>query len=254
MARPKFVAGNWKMNTTRAAARDLAAAVAAGAPSGSGVEVAVCPPFPWLVVVADAIAGSAVKLGAQDVSSEKFGAFTGEVSAEMLLDAGCKYVIVGHNERRHIRGEKDDYINRKAKAALAAGLHVIFCAGEKLDERHAMKTTQVLDRQLTDGLVGLESAWLPRLGIAYEPVWAIGTGQTATPQQAQEAHAFIRLRLGELFGGDRAGQTVIQYGGSVTDKNAAELMAQPDVDGALVGGASLKADSFLKIVAAAAGK
>lgn len=251
MPRPKFIAGNWKMYTTRAAAVDLAAAVAKGLPAGSATRVAVCPPFPWLTAVADAVKGSAVAVGGQDCHFEKEGAFTGSVSPQMLLDAGCKYAIVGHSERRHGLNETDELLNKKAQAALTAGLFVIFCVGELLAEREANQTEAVLDRQLSAGLAGLTTHQMARIVIAYEPVWAIGTGKVATNEQAQDAHAFIRRKIASLFGENVAGAILIQYGGSVKPDNAAGLLGQPDVDGALVGGASLKADSFLAIVAAA---
>jgi len=251
MARKKLVAGNWKMYTRSATARELAASVRNGLGGNDRVAVALCPPFPWLPIVADAIRGSSIALGAQDVYPGDEAAFTGEVSAPMLADAGCKYVIVGHSERRHVIGEKDDLINRKAKAVLDAGLHVILCVGEKLEERDANRTEAILDNQLTWGLKDLPKEQIERVVIAYEPVWAIGTGRNATPEQAQQAHVFLRWRFGQLYDMDSAAKLVIQYGGSVKPENARELMCQPDVDGALVGGASLKADSFLKIVAAA---
>jgi triosephosphate isomerase len=190
-------------------------------------------------------------LGAQNCYVEKEGAFTGEVSPAMLLDVGCKYVIVGHSERRHKLGESDEFINRKVRAALDAGLEVILCVGETIAQREANQTEAVLDRQVTQGLAGLTESQLLRLVIAYEPVWAIGTGKNATPQQAQEAHAFIRRRIGQIFSEISAGSLLIQYGGSVKPDNAASLLGQPDVDGALVGGASLDADQFLAIVRAA---
>jgi triosephosphate isomerase len=249
--RKKFIAGNWKMYTTAASARDLAAAVARGAGGETRVSVAVCPPFPYLIPVAEALRGSNVGLGAQDVYFEKDGAFTGEVSPQMLLDVGCHYVIVGHSERRHVLHENDLLINRKVQAALAAGLTVILCVGETLTERDGNRTFAVLETQLSGGLAGLSADQLPRLVIAYEPVWAIGTGRNATPEQAQDAHAFIRQRVGRMFGENAASALPIQYGGSVKPENAAALLGQPDVDGALVGGASLKADSFLAIVRAA---
>ncbi|MFL5341135.1 MAG: triose-phosphate isomerase [Gemmataceae bacterium] len=251
MTRPKFVAGNWKMYTLSASACELATAVRAGVPSDGRVRVAVCPPFPWLAGVAEVLRGSAVAVGAQDVYAEREGAFTGEVSPGMLLDAGCKYVIVGHSERRHVLGEHDDLINRKARAALEAGLSVILCVGEKLDERDAKKTEAVLDDQLTRSARDIPGVHLDRLVIAYEPVWAIGTGRNATPEQAQQSHAFLRRRFSQLFGEKAADSLLIQYGGSVKPDNARSLLNQPDVDGALVGGASLKADSFLAIVRAA---
>jgi triosephosphate isomerase len=251
MPRPKFVAGNWKMYTTRAAAQQRAAAVAKGLAANTATRVAVCPPFPWLTAVGDVLKNSSVALGAQNCHYEKEGAFTGEVSPQMLLDAGCGYVIVGHSERRHGFGETDALLNKKARAALAAGLSVIFCVGELLDEREANRTEAVLDTQLTSGLAGLPADHLAKLVVAYEPVWAIGTGKVATTEQAQEAHAYIRRKIAGLFGENVAGSLLIQYGGSVKPDNAAGLLSQPDVDGALVGGASLKADSFLAIVAAA---
>ena len=250
MPRKKFVAGNWKMYTSQAQAKELASAVAKGVTS-EAVTVAVCPPFPWLTAVAEMIKGSRVALGAQDCHYEKEGAFTGSVSPQMLLDAGCRYVIIGHSERRHGLHENDELLNKKSKAALAAGLEVIFCIGELLSEREANQTESILHRQLTAGLAGLTPAQMGKLVIAYEPVWAIGTGKVATDQQAQDAHAFVRKTVAGLFGQAVADSLVIQYGGSVKPDNARGLMTQPDVDGALVGGASLKADSFLAIVKAA---
>jgi triosephosphate isomerase len=250
MPRKKFVAGNWKMYTSLSQAKELAAAVAKGVASDA-VTVAVCPPYPWLTAVGEAIKGSRVALGAQDCAVEKEGAFTGQVSPAMLLDAGCKYVIIGHSERRHGLGESDELLNKKAKAALTAGLEVIFCVGELLSEREGNLTETVLLRQLTAGLAGLSAAQMGKLVIAYEPVWAIGTGKVASDQQAQDAQAFVRKTVASLFDATIAAGLVIQYGGSVKPDNAAGLMKQPDVDGALVGGASLKADSFLGIVKAA---
>ena len=250
MPRKKFIAGNWKMYTSLAQAKELAASLPKGVASDS-VTVAVCPPFPWLSAVAEMLRGSRVAVGAQDCHYEKEGAFTGSVSPQMLLEAGCKYVIVGHSERRHGLGESDDLLNKKAKAALAGGLEVIFCIGELLAERESNKTESVLHRQLTAGLAGIAATQMAKLVIAYEPVWAIGTGKVATDQQAQDAHAFVRKTVAGLFGQSVADALIIQYGGSVKPENAAGLLAQPDVDGALVGGASLKADSFLGIIKAA---
>jgi triosephosphate isomerase len=249
--RKPFVAGNWKMHTTAASAAHLAASIVRGLGREDRVSVAVCPPFPYLAHVADALRGSSVALCAQNFYPEKEGAFTGEISSTMLLDIGCRYVIVGHSERRHVLGEKNDFLNRKVRAALAAGLRVIYCVGETLAQREANQTEAVLHEQLTGGLADVAVGDLKNLVLAYEPVWAIGTGRNATPQQAQEAHAFLRRRLGEQFGAEPAAALVIQYGGSVKPDNAASLMGQPDVDGALVGGASLHADSFLAIVRAA---
>jgi triosephosphate isomerase len=249
--RKPFVAGNWKMFTTAATAQQLATAIVRDLGAEDRVSVAVCPPFPYLSRVAEALRGSPVALGAQNLYPEKEGAFTGEVSPTMLLDVGCRYVILGHSERRHKLGESDAFINQKVRAALAAGLQVIFCVGETLQEREANRTEAVLESQLVHGLAALKGEQLGALVIAYEPVWAIGTGRNATPEQAQEAHAYIRRRIARSFGEERAAALPIQYGGSVKAENAGTLMACPDVDGALVGGASLQADQFLAIVRAA---
>ncbi|MDQ6740236.1 MAG: triose-phosphate isomerase [Actinomycetota bacterium] len=238
------------MHTTAAEAGRLAKAVADGVGREDRVCVGVCPPFPYLALVGEALTGSCVALGAQNLYPAQEGAFTGEVSPTMLLDLGCTFVILGHSECRHTLGESDAFINHKVRVALAAGLDVIFCVGETLDQREADQTAAVLDRQLMLGLAGLAAETLTHLSIAYEPVWAIGrTGHQATPQQAQDAHALIRRRFGQLFG--QAAQTlVIQYGGSVEPENAAALLSQPGVDGALIGGASLDATRFLRIVQA----
>jgi triosephosphate isomerase (TIM) len=249
--RKKFIVGNWKMYTIAAEARRLAKAVVDGVGIDERVSVAVCPPFPYLTLVGGILKGSRVALGAQNLYPEKEGAFTGEVSPTMLLDLGCKYVILGHSERRHKLGESDTFINQKVRVALAAGLDVILCVGETLDERKADQTAAVLDRQLIQGLAGLSAETLTRLSIAYEPLWAIGTlGHHATPQQAQQAHAVIRRRFGQMFDEKSAQTLTIQYGGSVKPENASGLLSQPDVDGALIGGASLIADQFLAIVRA----
>ena len=249
--RQKFIAGNWKMYTTGAEAEALAGAVAGGVNAQTRARVAVCPPFPHLTRVAKVLQGTLVGLGAQNLYPEKEGAFTGEVSPAMLVDAGCRYVIVGHSERRHVLGENNKFINRKVHAGLAAGLTVILCVGETLQERDGNQTEYVLDSQITAGLQGITAEQLSRVVVAYEPVWAIGTGRNATPDQAQEAHAYLRKRIGQLVGPAPAQDLIIQYGGSVKPENAKSLLSQPDVDGALVGGASLKADSFLAIVKAA---
>jgi triosephosphate isomerase len=248
--RQKFVVGNWKMHTTAAEARRLAKAVVEGVGNEDCVSVAICPPFPYLAIVGEILKGSHVALGAQNLYPEKEGAFTGEVSPTMLLDLGCKYVILGHSERRHM-GETDTFINQKVWIALAAGLDVILCVGETLDQRKAEQTNAVLDRQLVQGLAGVSADTLPSLTIAYEPVWAIGhPGHGATPQQAREAHAVIRRRFGQIFG-DKSAQTLaIQYGGSVKPENAAAILNQHGVDGALIGGASLNAEQFLAIIRA----
>jgi len=244
--RKPFVAGNWKMNTTESEAVALARAVAEGT-APAPCDVAVCVPFPYLAAVRDALRGSHVGLGAQDVHWEAKGAFTGEVSVAMLADY-CRYVIIGHSERRQFFGESDEWVNRKLKAVLASAIDPIVCVGESLEERRRNRMVPVLKRQLQEGLEGAELT--ARVTIAYEPIWAIGTGETATPAQAQEACAFIRAFVTDMFG--NAVQDIrIQYGGSVNPENAAELLAQPDIDGALVGGASLKADQFAAICAAA---
>ncbi|HEY7158552.1 MAG TPA: triose-phosphate isomerase [Gemmataceae bacterium] len=249
--RKKFVAGNWKMFTTTATARQLATAIVRGLGDEQRVAVAVCPPAPYLTVVAEALKGSIVALGAQNCYCEKEGAFTGEISPAMLVDVGCRYVILGHSERRHKLGESDAFINRKVHAALAAGLEVILCFGETLEERQGHRTEAVLETQLSGSLAGLDAAALRRMVLAYEPVWAIGTGQNATPEQAQQVHAFLRRQIRERFGEESAAALPIQYGGSVKPDNAASLFGQPDVDGGLIGGASLNADPFLAIVRAA---
>lgn len=249
--RTKLIAGNWKMNTTRAAAATLASAVAARVQHAEGVTVVLCPPFPYLDVVGQAIARTGVHLGAQNLYHEPSGAFTGEVSGPMLVDLGCRYVIVGHSERRHVLGESDAMIRRKVKAALAAGLTPIVCVGELLAERDGGQTHEVVAAQVLSAVAGLTADEAVRLVFAYEPVWAIGTGRNATPDQAEDVHSGIRKILADRYNASLAGQTVIQYGGSVKAANAGSLLSQPDVDGALVGGASLQADEFLGIVEAA---
>ena len=248
--RKKFIAGNWKMNTRSIDGEMLAAAVVKGLGAETRVTVAVCPPFPFLARVGQVVQGTGVALGAQNCYPRDDGAFTGEVSPAMLVDVGCQYVIVGHSERRQIFKETNEFINQKTHAALKSGLKVILCIGETLDERNANKTEAILDTQLTGSLAGITADLLKNMVVAYEPVWAIGTGVNATPQQAQDAHAFVRRRVGQLCGDAAAQALVIQYGGSVKADNAATLLGQPDVDGALVGGASLKADDFLAIIKA----
>ncbi len=249
MARRKFVCGNWKMHGTTGDAISLATEVVAGLGSAAGaVQVAVAPPFTALHAVAQALTrGGPVELAAQDVHWEAKGAFTGEVSAAMLADACCTHCIVGHSERRQLFAETDETVRKKVGALLQAGIRPIVCVGETLAEREANRTLEVVDRQVRRGLAGLPAETLAAITVAYEPVWAIGTGKTATSAQAQEVHAAIRRILREL-GGGVADQIRIQYGGSVKPDNAAELMSQPDVDGALVGGASLKAADFVAIV------
>jgi triosephosphate isomerase len=241
------------MHTSAATARQLASDLVRGLGNEGRVRVALCPPFPYLALVGDVLRGSPVGLGAQNLYSEHEGAVTGEVSPEMLLDVGCKYVILGHSERRRNPElvESDGFINRKVHAALAAGLHAILCLGETLEERKAGQTEAVLEAQLAGSLAGLDPPRMARVVLAYEPVWAIGTGHSATPEQAQQVHAFLRCRIGETFGDETAAALPIQDGGSVKPDNAAALLQQPDVDGALVGGASLNAEAFLAIVRAA---
>jgi triosephosphate isomerase len=256
--RQRFVVGNWKMHTTTAEAAQLARAVVDGVGiDGVGVRdddrvsVMICPPFPYLALVGEILKGSRVLLGAQNLYPEKEGAFTGEVSPTMLLDLGCRFVILGHSERRHKLGESDAFINHKVRVALAAGLDVILCIGETLEQRKAKQTEELLDRQLTGGLADVPGNTLAHLSIAYEPVWAIGNLEHhATPQQAEDAHAVIRRLCGQMFGEKSAQALAIQYGGSVKPDNASALFCRHGVDGALVGGASLIADQFLDIVRA----
>ena len=247
-----LVAGNWKMNTSRASGEALAAALAANVPTAdAGVEVLVCPPYPYLTCVFDKVSGSAVHVGAQDVYFESGGAFTGEVAVDMLKDVGCSSVIIGHSERRHVIGETDEIINRKVKAALAGGLQVVLCVGELQSERESGQTESVLDTQMAGGLADISEADAKNLVIAYEPVWAIGTGLTASPEQAESAHEHLRKWLANRYNSAFSEQIQILYGGSVKSDNAETLMGQPNVDGALVGGASLKPDQFIPIIDAA---
>ncbi len=243
----KLVAGNWKMNLTLAEARGLAREIVQGVGSESRAEVVLAPPYTALAAVAGELTGTPVKLAGQDMFWEEKGAFTGAISPVMLADVGCHYVIIGHSERRQHFGETDATVNRKVKAALAAGLVPIMCVGETLTEREAGHTLIVVETQVRGGLAGFPAAARERLVLAYEPVWAIGTGKTATPEQAQEVHRFIRKLLPSILNTEAIR---ILYGGSVTPENAPILMSEPDIDGALVGGASLKAASFLPIIAA----
>jgi len=239
------------MNLDRAGAAALAVALAEKSKSIEGVDIAVFPPSVYLDVVREAAAGSKLAYGAQNVSDQPNGALTGEISTAMLLDLGCKYVILGHSERRHILGETDEQVFKKTQAALAAGLTPIVCVGELLAEREAGKTGEVIRQQVAGSLGGLAPEQIARVVIAYEPVWAIGTGKVATPEQAEEVHKDLRKVLAERYNATIADGIRIQYGGSVKASNAAELLAQPNVDGALVGGASLKSEEFLGIVAGA---
>jgi triosephosphate isomerase len=252
--RPYIVAGNWKMHMEPESGRTLAAEIAASLtaqPTGDGVQVVLCPPFPVLSAVRDAIDGTDIGLGAQNMYPEDSGAFTGEVSPGMLCAAGCTHVILGHSERRQYFHESDAFINTKVRKALAHGLLPILCIGETLEQRESGVTESVIDTQLRGALEGIPAEDMPRIILAYEPVWAIGTGRTASPEQAQEVHVFIRNLLASLYDAAIADGVVIQYGGSVKADNAAELFAQPDVDGGLIGGASLKAAQFLDIIRAA---
>jgi triosephosphate isomerase len=247
-----LIAGNWKMNLKRAEAVALAGQIVAKAGKmPPHVELLVCPPSVYLDAVGGAVKGTPVVLGAQNVYHQGDGAFTGEISTAMLLDLGCRYVVLGHSERRHVLGETDADVNRKLHAALAAGLVPIVCVGETLAEREAGRTAEVIRTQFDGSLAGLSAGQAAGIVIAYEPVWAIGTGKVATPQQAEEVHADLRKLLQNRYNPAVAAGVRIQYGGSVKPDNAGELLGQPNIDGALVGGASLKADSFLGIAAAA---
>lgn len=236
------------MNLDRRSALELVAALRDALGDRQDVDVAVMPPAVYLDEVARALAGSPIRVGAQNMCDEPSGAFTGEISASMLKDVGCELVILGHSERRHVYGETDALIRAKVHAALANGLDPVLCVGETLDEREAGNTEKVVNTQLTQGLAGVSEGDLARVTIAYEPVWAIGTGKTATPQMAGEVHRYLRGIVAGLYGETAAQKIRIQYGGSVKPGNVAELMADPDIDGALVGGASLKADSFTAIM------
>jgi len=251
MIRKPFVAGNWKMNTSAVEAEALINALKPLIVDVDSVDVAVAPPFVYLHKVIYTAKDSPILVGAQNCHFESSGAFTGEIAPEMLKDVGCDFVILGHSERRHIFNETDTMINQKVKKALEVNLHVILCVGELLEEREAGKTESVVERQLAGGLQDISKESMEKITIAYEPVWAIGTGKTASPEQAQEVHRFIRGWLTGAYGRDAAAQIRIQYGGSVKPDNAGELMSQPDIDGALVGGASLKSESFAAIIKAA---
>lgn len=248
MKRKPVIAGNWKMHMTVPEARELVAGILPTCSNKQDVEVVLGPPFTALTAVADMLKGSGIGLAAQNVHYEPKGAFTGEVSAAMLKDAGCTHVIIGHSERRQYFHETDELVNRKLAAVLAAGMTPIVCVGETLDEREAGSAFAVIESQLAGGLKDVGPKQMEVTVIAYEPVWAIGTGKTATPEQAQEVHAFIRGFIKKLHGEAIASAVRIQYGGSVKPDNVRELMSKPDIDGALVGGAALKADSFSALV------
>lgn len=252
--RKPFVAGNWKMNKTGEEARALVAQMLPELQAADSIDRAVCPPFPYLMPIAAMLAGTGVGLGAQNMYWETSGAFTGEVSPAMVAEF-CQYVILGHSERRAYFGETDETVNRKVKAAFANGLVPIMCVGETLEENEAGRTAEVVDRQVRAGMQGLDAAQAARLVIAYEPVWAIGTGRAASAEGANAVLAdIIRPALKDMFGDEVAQAVRIQYGGSVNAKNAAEFFSMPDIDGALVGGASLKPDDFIAIVKAAAAR
>ena len=253
IARVPTVGGNWKMNLDREGVLALARDVCARVADAPDVEIAVYVPFPYLLDVGRAIqeSGSRVRLGAQDLSDQDDGAFTGEVSTAMLLDCAVETVLTGHSERRHVIGESDELIGAKTRKALSAGLDVVLCVGETIDQRKAGETDAVNERQIRAGLDGVSGTDMARVTIAYEPVWAIGTGMTATPGDAQDAHAKIRALLGAMYAPEIGSGARIQYGGSVKPGNAAELMAQADIDGGLIGGASLKGEDFEAIVRAA---
>jgi triosephosphate isomerase len=248
MTRRPIIAGNWKMNKTASEARDLATKLIPLVAGAKDREIVLAPPFTALSAVNETIKGTNLALAAQNLFWEDKGAYTGEISAEMLLDLGCKYVIIGHSERRQYFGETDGTVNKKVRQALNKGLLPIVCAGELLAERESGKANDVIDRQVTGALAGVTDAEMRKIVIAYEPVWAIGTGKTATPEQANEIHAFIRRKVKSMYTAEVADGLRIQYGGSVTPENVSSLMAKPDIDGALVGGASLKPESFAALV------
>lgn len=249
--RKPLIAGNWKMNKLVGEATELVTALRPLVADASTVDIVVCPTFTALHAVGEALKGSNIELGGQNCYLKESGAYTGEISPQMLLDVGCTWTIIGHSERREYFKEDDDFLNQKLKYALVCGLKVMFCVGETLEQRESGDMETVLTRQVTKGLQGLKPEDFEKIAVAYEPVWAIGTGKTATPDQADEAHAFIRSLVSDQFGATVAEGLRIQYGGSVKPGNAAELMAQTNVDGALVGGAALDADSFAGIVTAA---
>jgi triosephosphate isomerase (TIM) len=249
--RKKVIAGNWKMNMNLHQSQKLVSEIINGLGKDSKAEVIVCPPFTSLSEVNSLVKGMQVKLGAQNVYYEQSGAFTAEISADMLKSVGCEYVILGHSERRVIFKESDELINKKIKTSLAKELKPIFCIGELLEQRESGETMKVVSSQIEKGLEGITTEQMKNVIIAYEPVWAIGTGKTATPEQAQEVHSFIRELVAKKFSPSIAESLIIQYGGSVKPDNSGKLLSQKDIDGALVGGACLKPDSFLSIIASA---
>jgi len=251
MGKKPFIVGNWKMNLTLAEGVAFAKSLRKSLQNKNEIISGICPPFTFLKDISRVLEGSSICIGAQNIHSEKNGAYTGEISALMVKDAGCTHVLIGHSERRHLFGEIDSFINAKMKTALSIDLKPIFCIGETLNEREEGKTKYVVKNQLKNGLLGIARNGVEELVIAYEPVWAIGTGKTASPEQANEVHSFIRGFLTDEYGKDVADSVYIQYGGSVKPENTKELIAQPEIDGLLVGGASIKLESFLKIIDAA---
>jgi triosephosphate isomerase len=251
MKRMKVIAGNWKLYNDNNAAKVLATNIKEESKNIAGVDIILCPPFTALTVVADVVKNSSIAVGAQNVYWEKSGAFTGEISAEMIKSTGASYVIIGHSERRQYFWETDETVNKRINAALSAGLNPIVCVGEVLQERETGVTEKVIEKQISGALNGLNRDQMSRIIIAYEPVWAIGTGKTATPDQAQDVHRHIRSLIEKQFGKEVALTTRIQYGGSVKADNAKELLNQSDIDGALVGGACLKAETFIPIIKSA---
>jgi len=256
MSRKVIIAGNWKMNKTGSEGKALVEALLKEVASfdPAEVDIVVCPPFTTLAAVRPLLEGTKVKLGAQNVHWADNGAFTGEVSAPMLKEAGVEYVIIGHSERRQYFGETDETVNKRLQAALKAGLKPIVCIGELLEEREGGRTNEVLRKQVRGGFAGLDAATMAGVVIAYEPVWAIGTGRTATPEIAEETQAFIRAEVAAMFGADCAEKVRIQYGGSMKAANARELVAQKDIDGGLIGGAALEAAGFAKLISEALAK
>lgn len=250
--RKKIIAGNWKMNIKPSETAELVKGVIEATKKFAGVDVVCCTPAIDIPAAVAAAADSNVEIGAENAHWEPKGAFTGEISTGMLVDAGVKYVIIGHSERRQYFGETDETVNKRARAVIAAGMTAIVCVGETLEERESGKLVEVIERQMNVGLKDVSAADCAKLVIAYEPVWAIGTGKTATPDQAQEVHALIRATLAKLVGAETAETVRIQYGGSMKPSNAAELLAKKDIDGGLIGGAALKAADFAGIVEAAA--
>lgn len=243
-----FVAGNWKMNLDRETSISLAKALKEQVGDVDDITLGVAPPFVYLPDVCDILGDTTIGVGGQNMCTEPEGAFTGEISGPMLLDVGCEYVILGHSERRHVYGESDELVNEKVQKALEFGLKPIICVGEKLEQRQAGDMKAVVSRQVEAALDGVSKDQMDAITMAYEPVWAIGTGETATPEQAQEVHELIRCMVGDFYDSNIADDMVIQYGGSVKPHNAEELLSQTDVDGALVGGASLTAENFVPII------